>query len=234
MAKGVLVSGCTGKMGKNIINLLTSDAELSYEYGFSTTSNPPKEINDLALIDASKVDVVVDFSLPQAFRAVLEWGVNNKKPFLSGTTGLSEAEMKLLKQASKTIPVLLSANTSLGINLVHQLIPHLSPIKHFDIQMVEAHHKQKLDAPSGTAIYLQDQLKECLTPDIPEPLAIRGGGIFGEHEIHFMSDEEVITIKHTALNRNVFAKGAIYLAKWLLNKPAGFYTMSDVFKPEKL
>lgn len=231
MAINVVISGCTGRMGSNIKALMAADTEAwNYVAGWSNKPGQQNEFDNVEAIKPDDVDVVIDFSLPEAFESSLKWAMKNKVAFLSGTTGLGDKAKAMLDEASTVIPVLLAANTSLGINVVNELIPSLKALKDFDVQIVEAHHNKKIDAPSGTAILLQDSLTSSWKPDAPEPLSVRGGGIFGEHEIRIMSDEEVIEIKHTALTRSVFAKGALYAAKFLSAKPAGRYSMSDVIK----
>lgn len=231
MSTKVFISGCTGRMGQNIIKLISEDSDTwSYAGGLTNKPAADNETADLSTVDASQVDIVIDFSLPEAHTKALNWAIENKKPMVSGTTGLTEEHFKKINQASEVIPILWAANTSLGVNVVNELLPSLSALKDFDVQIVEAHHNKKLDAPSGTAILLQNSITNSWKPDAPEPLSVRGGGIYGEHEVRIMSDEEVIEIKHTALTRAVFAKGALYAAKFLLSKSPGLYTMSDVIK----
>ncbi len=231
MAINVFLSGCSGRMGEQIKALIkATPEEWTYSFGLS---REPKEKNEATKIldsEAKESNIVIDFSSPEGFETSLNWAVSNNKPFLSGTTGLSKKQEGLLQEAAEKIPVLLSANTSLGVNFVNKLLKSSGALKEFDFQIVETHHNKKLDAPSGTAKLLQKTLNEVLKKDIPEPLSIRGGGVFGEHEVLIMSDEEVITIKHTALNRTVFAKGALFAAKWLSAQSKGYYSMSDVFR----
>ena len=223
-----LMSGCTGKMGKSIIGFSEASPDLEYAFGWSRSAEGSKEVRSLKDVDPKKVDIVIDFSLPVAFSEILQWSIEHKKPFMSGTTGLSPDQTKAFKGASKEIATLLAANTSLGVNFVNGLLKSLSQLEGFDFQIVEAHHNKKVDAPSGTAVLLQDSLKLAVGEGVPEPLSVRGGGIFGIHEVLAMSDEEVISIKHTALTRSVFAKGALKAASWLVKQPPGAYSMNDV------
>lgn len=223
-----LMSGVTGRMGKNILNLSIESQLGDCSYGFTRRPLEPFHVADLSQVVAEKVDVVIDFSLPEGFEASLKWAQNNKKAFFSGTTGLAEHHKSLLLEASSTIPVLWTANTSMGINFLNEIIKQLGSLSNFDFQIVEAHHNKKIDAPSGTALFLQQTLKESVGLTVPEPLAIRGGGIYGEHQVLAMGEREVIKIEHTALTRSVFAEGALKGAQWLVGRPAGLYTMKDV------
>lgn len=185
---------------------------------------------ELEAFQKKDVDVVIDFSSPAIFGDILEWCVKNNKPLVSGTTGLSLADFARLKSASKKIPVLWAPNMSLGIAMFAELIKRVAQLEDFDFQIEEFHHRHKKDKPSGTAILLQDVLKASVTKEVPEALAIRGGGIFGIHRLYCMSPDETITIEHVALNRSVFAKGAVSAARWLVGKKAGSYELKDTLK----
>ncbi|WP_374029484.1 4-hydroxy-tetrahydrodipicolinate reductase [Bdellovibrio bacteriovorus] len=124
--------------------------------------------------------------------------------------------------------MLWSSNMSLGVAVLNEALKSLSAISHFDFQIEELHHNKKKDKPSGTAITLQENLEKAVGRELPEALAIRGGGIFGVHKIYAMSDEEVLTFEHTALNRTVFAKGAVQAAEWLVKQKPGLYQIRDV------
>jgi 4-hydroxy-tetrahydrodipicolinate reductase len=179
---------------------------------------------------------------------MLEYARKNKLALVLCTTGLSEKDIELVCQAANDIPVLRSANMSLGINTVMKLLQTAARIlaaSGFDIEIVEKHHNQKLDAPSGTALALADTMNEVLdgkytyvfdrSKDLkkrdPKEIgisAVRGGSIVGEHEVIFAGTDEVIEIKHTAYSRAIFANGAIHAAKFLAGKAPGMYQMSDV------
>ncbi len=162
-------------------------------------------------------------------RKALKWCVKNKIPFVSGTTGITAVDKKLLKSAAKKIPVLWSPNMSVGINLFLKVISALgSNLSKFDLQIEEAHHAKKKDSPSGTAKILQESAEHVAKRKLPPVLATRGGGIIGVHKLQLMDEEEILTIEHTALQRSVFAKGAISAAIWLSKRKAGFYNMQDV------
>ena len=192
--------------------------------------------------------MIVDFSVAQAVDGVLAYALKRKMPLVLCTTGLSDKQLEDVKAASSQIPVLRSANMSLGINLLMQLLKEatkvLSPAG-YDIEIVEKHHNQKLDAPSGTAIALADSINEAADGQYEYVYdrsqvrkkrdkkelgisAVRGGTIVGEHEVLFAGIDEVIEFKHTAYSRTVFGKGAVEAAKFLAGKEAGKYDMSDV------
>ncbi|MFI3201805.1 MAG: 4-hydroxy-tetrahydrodipicolinate reductase [Eubacteriales bacterium] len=248
----VIMHGCNGKMGRVISELIESDAEIEIVAGVdvytqSEQSYPVFEKMELCDRDA---DVIIDFASASAIDDLLEYSIAKQVPCVLCTTGLSEAQLKEVEKASKKVAILKSANMSLGINLLMKLLKSATSILQpagYDIEVVEKHHNQKLDAPSGTAIALADAMKE----EIEEPFeytydrsqvreprkkneigmsAIRGGTIVGEHDIIFAGIDEVITFSHTAYSRAVFGKGAIQAGKYLKGKPAGYYTMSDVIE----
>ena len=213
----ILIQGRSGKMGGEIEKLLSHHKHA--------------QVCDLELNQATKkdVDVVIDFSSPAGMRASLKWCVKMKVPFVSGTTGIYSADLKSLKAAGKKTPVLWSPNMSVGINLFLKLIQSLGKIvSHYDLQIEEAHHSRKKDSPSGTAKILQAEVERVGKIKLPSVLSTRGGGIIGIHKLHLMDEEEILTIEHTALQRSVFAKGAIAAAIWLSKKQPGFYNMQDV------
>lgn len=187
-----------------------------------------KGIQDL---DPQSVDVIVDFSLPQGFLNLATWCGEHRVKFVSGTTGFSEEGVKALNKACQTVPCLWSPNMSLGVNLMMKIIPLLKSLSHYDLQIVEAHHRHKKDKPSGTALLLQDYLKSYVKSDIPDVLSLRGGGIYSDHELWCMGEEEVIKISHVTLNARIFARGALMASKWLVQQTTpGKYTFRDVIK----
>jgi 4-hydroxy-tetrahydrodipicolinate reductase len=212
--------GSSGKMGKEILTSAENAKDICVR-GFGSKDKLSFE---------QKVDVVIDFSSAKLFSKVVDACVKNKLPLISGTTGLSSEDFKKLKDASKTIPVLWAANTSLGIQVVRNLLSLLSPVAGWDFHIIESHHIHKKDAPSGTALVLKKDLETAIGKKVPDCSAIRGGGIFGEHTIQIMGPSETISIQHTALSRKVFADGALQAARFLAKKPKGLYTMEDVLK----
>lgn len=246
----VLMHGCNGRMGQMIVGLLKDDDEAEVVAGvdaFDGVSNPFPVFSRIGDCDV-KADVAIDFSNAGAVDGVLDYCVATKTPVVLCTTGLSEEQLAKVEEAAKETAVLKSANMSLGINLLLKLLKEAAPILSeagFDIEIVEKHHNQKLDAPSGTAVALADAINEAENGaytyvydrsqvrqkrDAKELgiSAVRGGTIVGDHDVIFAGTDEVITFEHRAYSRAVFGKGAIQAAKFLAGKPAGRYDMSDV------
>ena len=191
--------------------------------------------------------VVIDFSLPDACETLLEAAIQIPKPLVIGTTGLSNHQLNLLKNASEVMPVLYATNMSLGVALLNKLVYQASAaLKGFDIEIVEMHHKHKKDAPSGTALTLSESAAAGRGLDIDKVrisgrdgnigertedeiavMALRGGDIVGRHTVGFYNDGEFIELNHTATSRSTFSKGAIRAAQWLTAKEAGLYNISD-------
>lgn len=220
------VVGSSGRMGKEILQVLQNDSscEIFYPYHREDKWDDKK---------AAKVDVWIDFSSPEALKDVLKRALVHKTPVVCGTTGFSKKEKDLLVQYGKKIPVLWSSNMSLGVAVLNEALKSLAAISHFDFQIEEIHHNKKKDKPSGTAITLQENLENAVKKKLPEPLAIRGGGVFGVHKVYSMSDEEVLVFEHSALNRTVFARGAVQASKWLVKQKPGLYQIRDVLFGKK-
>ena len=246
----IIMRGCNGRMGQMIAGLLKDDQDAKIVAGIDLVdniSNPFPVYKDLADCDV-EADVVIDFSNAAFVDPLLDLCVERKLPVVLCTTGLSEAQTEHMKEASKQVAVLKSANMSLGINLLMKVLKDVTPVlaeAGFDIEIVEKHHNQKLDAPSGTAIALADSINEASDDAYTYVYdrsqdrkkrdkkelgisAVRGGTIVGDHEVIFAGTDEVITFQHTAYSRAVFGKGAIQAAKFLAGKPAGLYDMSHV------
>ncbi len=247
-----IMHGCNGRMGRVITGLIKEDEAIEIVAGVDTFTGIANEypvFENIGECDV-KADVVIDFSNAGAADALLDYCVAKKLPVVLCSTGLSEEQLKKVEDSAKETAVLKSANMSMGINLLLKLLKDaakvLSPAG-YDIEIIEKHHNQKLDAPSGTAIaladsineamdgayeYVYDRSKERKKRDAKEMgiLAVRGGTIVGEHEVLFAGMDEVIEFKHTAFSRGVFGKGAVEAAKYLSGKPAGRYDMSDVIQ----
>lgn len=194
--------------------------------------------NDFSNFD-EKIDVIIDFSHPSLTKKICEFAVNKKLPLLVATTGQSENEINQFTQASKHIPILISHNTSYGVYVMKELVGLASKLlDDYDVEIIEAHHNRKIDAPSGTLNLLLDKINENrkLTPVYDRHKkhekrsnaeigvhSIRAGNIFGEHTVIFAKDDEIIKIEHSALSRKIFAKGAIKIAEKLINMPNGLY-----------
>jgi len=227
--------GASGRMGQEITEILKTKTDMELhlavcrsaslaEFAYTRpTPNCP---------EAKEVDIWIDFSSPELLKKLLSVAMKNKAPVVSGTTGLTAADHAALKRAAKSIPVLWASNMSLGVAVLAEALEVFSRIRSFDFQIEEFHHNRKKDRPSGTAKSLQEKLEKAVGRKLPEPLSIRGGGIFGIHKIHAMAEEEHIVFEHMALNRAVFARGAVEAAQWLCSKKKGFYSMRDVLYNE--
>lgn len=215
------IVGASGKMGQEIIALANEDKH------FHVTA----EVSDSKWKIKNNVDVVIEFSSPQGLSETISWCRQNKKALVSGTTGLTEVQKKELKAAAKTIPVLYSANMSLGIAVMSAMLEQLKAIEDWDFQIEEAHHSQKKDKPSGTALLLEHKLSATLGRKLPPTHSLRGGGIPGIHQVWAMGPEEILVLQHTAFNRKVFARGALRAARWLFDKGTpGLYDLTDLYK----
>ena len=246
----IIMLGCNGRMGQMITDMVKQDDECTIVAGIDIVDNRDNGYpvyTKLADCDV-EADVIIDFTSATDFESRMDYAVDKQIPIIECSTGLSEEQMDYLKKASEKVAVLKSANMSLGINLLMKLLKEAA-VKlagdGFDVEIVEKHHNQKLDAPSGTALALADSINEAMD-DRYEYIydrsqvrqkrdkkelgisAVRGGTIVGEHEVIFAGTDEVITFKHTAYSRAVFAKGSITAAKYLKGKAAGLYDMSDV------
>ena len=237
-------------MGQMLTGLLKEDPEAEVVAGVDGYTGIANNYPVFTTIDECDVqaDVVIDFSNAKSADGLLDYCVRTKTPVVLCTTGLSEEQLVKVEEAAKETAVLTSANMSLGINLLMKLLKEATPIlaaAGFDIEIVEKHHNQKLDAPSGTALaladsineasdgayhYVYDRSQERKKRDSREIgiSAVRGGTIVGDHDVIFAGTDEVITFEHRAYSRAVFGKGAIQAAKFLAGKPAGRYDMSDV------
>ena len=246
----VIMHGCNGKMGRVITNLVEEDDNIQIVAGIDAYTGVANEYPVFASIKECdvKADAIIDFSVTAAIDYLLDYAVSTKTPVVVCTTGLSANQLEKINEASKSVAVLRSANMSLGINTLMKILKIATDVladRGFDIEIVEKHHNQKVDAPSGTALALADCINQELNNEYDYTYdrstvrekrkkkeigisAVRGGTIVGEHEVIYAGTDEVIEIKHTAYSKAIFAKGAIDAAKFLANKEAGMYDMSDV------
>ena len=245
----VILHGCNGRMGQMLSGLIAEDEEMKVVAGLEPSGEAKNDYPVYKSFDELKetADVIIDFSTASAIDSLLDYCEKTHTPLVLCSTGLSEAQLDRVENLANESAVLVSANMSLGINVLLKLLKSVTGTLYgngFDIEIVEKHHNQKLDAPSGTALALADVMKEELD-DISYNLdrtkvrkkrerneigisAVRGGTIVGEHEVIFAGTDEVIEIKHTAYSRAIFAKGAMSAAKFLKGKNTGKYSMSDV------
>lgn len=246
----IIMCGCNGKMGRVISQLVKEDETAVIAAGVDISGEQLLDYPVFTSILECDVeaDVVIDFSAPAALQDILSVGMEKKLPLVLCTTGYNEEQINEIKEASQKVAILRSANMSLGINLLLQLVQSAAKVlaaADFDIELVEKHHNQKVDAPSGTALALADAINEALHNEYSYKYdrsterakrdkkeigisAVRGGSIVGEHEVIFAGTDEVIEIKHTAYSKAIFGKGAVAAAKFLSEKPAGMYSMQDV------
>lgn len=246
----VIMHGCNGHMGQVISGLIKDDPEIEIVAGIDLVDNRDNGypvFTDIWICDV-QADAVIDFCSAKAVDNLLDFCVERQIPVVLCTTGLSEEQLKKVEEASKKVAVLKSANMSLGINLLLKLVKEAAEklaAAGFDMEIVEKHHKLKVDAPSGTALALADSINEGLDNayhyvydrsqvrqkrDEKEIgiSAVRGGTIVGEHEVIFAGADEVVTFQHTAYSKAIFGKGAIQAAKFIKGKGPGWYQMSDV------
>ncbi len=246
----ISMHGCNGRMGHVICDLVKEDNDIEVvagvdAFGESSYSFPVFKSLSECNVDA---DVIVDFSNASAVEGLLDFCVAKNIPVVLCSTGLSPEQLEKVKEASAKVAILKSANMSVGVNALLKVLKEVSPMfaaAGFDIEIVEKHHNQKLDAPSGTAIALADSINESLDNEYDyvydrstrrekRPVkeigisAVRGGTIVGDHDVIFAGHDEVVTLSHRAYSRAIFGKGAITAAKYLAGKGPGLYDMSDV------
>ena len=248
----ILMHGCNGKRGRMITELVKNDDGAVIAAGVDTYTGIANDYPVYESIDQcdTDVDVVIDFSNAGAVDALLDYCAEKKIPVVLCTTGLSEEQLEKVRETSEKTAVLKSANMSMGINLLLKLLKDAAKVlgnAGYDIELVERHHNQKLDAPSGTALALADSINEALNGEYHYVYdrsqvrqkrdakeigisAVRGGTIVGDHEVIFAGTDEVIEFRHSAYSRNVFAKGAVEAAKFLAGKETGMYDMGDVIQ----
>ncbi|MDY3215088.1 MAG: 4-hydroxy-tetrahydrodipicolinate reductase [Ruminococcus sp.] len=246
---GIAICGANGKMGKTIYNCISAREDCKVIAGIDINT---EQYADFPIIDSpsklpEKPDVIIDYSNPASLDGLLEYCLSTGTPIVLATTGYSDEQINKIKSAAEQIPVFFTFNMSLGINLLVQLAKKAASVlgDQFDIEIVEKHHNQKIDAPSGTAIMLANAINETLDNKYHYVYdrhsqrkkrdkneigmhAIRGGTIVGEHDVIFAGHDEVITLSHSAASKSVFAEGSINAAVYLSDKSAGLYDMSSL------
>lgn len=247
----VIIYGIDGTMGKVLRKVVEESEEFELVAGIAPKAEGQRgdkiytSLNDILL----NADLLIDFSHPANLDEILSYSKDHKLPTLIATTGYSDVELKKIEEAGEEFPILWSTNLSLGVNLVELM---LSTFGHLladgrDVELIEKHHNQKIDVPSGTALTLAKAVQESL--DERRPLkygrsengkrqdeiaihAIRGGTIVGEHQVHFAGDNEVIEIRHTAQSKAIFAQGALRTGEMLRRQEKGFFTMQSLLKTQ--
>lgn len=246
----IIMHGCNGHMGQVISGIVEKDPDAEIVAGIDIADQGKNSYPVFTDIDACQVeaDAIIDFSSAKATDKLLEYSAAHQIPVVLCSTGLSQEQLAKVEETSRKVAVLKSANMSLGINTLLKLVQDAAKVlaaAGFDMEIVEKHHRLKLDAPSGTALALADSINEAMDNQYHYVYdrsqkrekrddkeigisAVRGGTIVGEHEIIFAGQDEVIEFKHTAYSKAIFGKGAVEAAKFLAGKPAGRYDMSDV------
>ena len=254
----IIMCGCNGAMGKTITGIVADDAEAEIVAGIDVNDNGENDYPVFASVRDCDVeaDAIIDFSTPKILTDLLTYSEEKKVPVVLCTTGYSEEQLAEIEAAAEKTAILKSANMSLGINTLlrlHFIDKNADPVKAakvlategFDVEIVEKHHNQKLDAPSGTALALADSVNEAMGNQYEYIYdrsqrrqkrekkelgisAVRGGTIVGDHDVIFAGKDEVVTFSHTAYSKAVFGKGAVSAAKFLKGKASGRYEMADV------
>lgn len=244
----VLISGCNGRMGHEILKQIDASQNFEAYIGFDRTSESNNRfpvytnINDIKEIP----DIIIDFSNPEATFKILEYANKNNIPTVIATTGFTDSEIERIKEYSKNIPIFKAANMSFETNLMAKMVSQMAALlPEADIEIVETHHNNKIDAPSGTALFLADSINNSLNNTMSYEYdrhskrekrnkkeigihSIRGGNVVGKHSVMFFSNDECFEITHSVTSRAVFAKGAIKAAEFLVGKPNGMYNMDDL------
>ncbi len=245
----VLLTGCGGKMGKVVAEVCNQFEDMAVCAGVDPTlpkCSFPVYANCSEVVE--KVDVIIDFSFHAAIADILSFAVKNKIPAVIATTGFSSEELALIEESKKEIPIFRSANMSLGVNILCQLAKKAAKfLPDFDIEIIEKHHNQKVDSPSGTALMIADEITSVLPNQMNYVFgregicgkrtkseigihAVRGGTIVGEHEVLFAGAHETVTISHSAGSREILANGAVCAARFLVEQKPGGYSMKDIFE----
>ncbi len=247
--KRIILSGCHGRMGHVVAETVASRSDCVIVAGFDIDSEmkePFPVLSDPKQFDGN-ADVLIDFSNPAFLSRLLDFAQSRHVPAVIATTGMSPAQVEQIRTASRNVPIFFSFNMSLGVNLLAGLAKKAAAVlgDSFDIEIVEMHHNQKIDAPSGTALLLADRISSAL-PEKPEYVydrhdrhekrpkneigihSVRGGTIVGEHEVIFAGKDEVLSLRHSAMSKQIFATGAVNAALFLSTQAPGLYDMDDL------
>lgn len=247
----IILSGCCGKMGRVIAACVKEREDCAITAGIDLAENNGGDfpvVSDFPRLNA-EADVIIDFSNPALLSSLLDYAVSHKNPAVICTTGFSKEQVAAIKEASKEIPVFYSGNMSLGVNLLIELSKKAASVlgQDFDIEIIEKHHHHKVDAPSGTALMIADQISSVLEEE-PRYVydrhsyrkarskseigihSVRGGTIVGEHDVIFAGRDEVLTISHSAQSKEIFAVGSVNAAVFLAGQEPGLYNMADLLR----
>jgi 4-hydroxy-tetrahydrodipicolinate reductase len=234
------ISGCAGKMGSRILNLAFADRSFDVVVALESKSHSiiASKVGNIKISDDAEqvklADCLVEFTSPQATLEHLNICSKYKKAMVIGTTGLNDGQKQQIEAASKNIAIVFSPNMSIGVNLLFKLVKetacNLSSA--YSVKIIEAHHVQKKDAPSGTAKNLAQIIKETTGREVSDIKSIREGEIIGDHEVIFESPWDTIKLSHSAKTRDIFAQGALEAAKFIVTKKSGLYNMQDVLRKE--
>ena len=243
----ILINGINGRMGQEVLKQVNESNEFEICCGvdkFDTNLDFPTYTN-ISLIKEIP-DIIIDFSIPEASMNILEFAKNNNVPIVIATTGFSEQELSIIENTSKSIPVFRSGNMSYEINIMADIVSKLATqLNDSDIEIVETHHRNKIDSPSGTALILADSINDALNNEMDYQYnrhstrqkrpnneigihSIRGGTEVGKHTVMFLGENETFELTHTVTSRSIFAKGALKAAKFLVKQNAGLYNMKDL------
>lgn len=244
------ISGCNGAMGRVLTETANQLDDITIVFGIDRNPelyNTEYPVYESGLKADKDCDIIIDFSHPSNLEDILKFCIQHKAGLVLATTGISINQETRIKEVSNHIPIFKSSNTSLGVNLIIDLVKKAAGIlsEDFDIEIIEKHHNKKIDAPSGTAYMIANAINEELNNSLVYNLgrsgssskreknelgihALRGGTIPGEHTVIFAGMDEIIEIKHSALSKKIFAEGAIKAAKYIKNKEPGLYSMKDL------
>jgi len=231
------IAGVSGKMGRRIFELASHDKDFEISLALERKGIPEigRELGRIKISSSPDglflVDAFIDFTTPEGSETNLDYVARYKKALVLGTTGFNDTQLKKIEEVSKVVPIVFSPNMSVGVNVLFSILPEIAKRlgPDYSIEIVEAHHRAKKDAPSGTAKKFMQVLTEATKREIPAH-SIRLGDIIGDHTIIFCGNSERIEIKHQAHSRDLFALGALKAAKWVANKQPGLYSMQDVLK----
>ena len=243
----VLINGINGRMGQEVLNAAIKSPDFNVCCGVDVNEMPSSfPIYTNTNLIKEKVDVIIDFSVPEATMNILEYAVENRIPTVIATTGFSEEQLDLIKKYSTIIPIFRSGNMSYEINVMSDIVAKLAKqFKDSDIEIIETHHRNKIDSPSGTALILADSINEALDDKMEYEYnrhskrekrpkneigihSIRGGTEVGKHTVMFLGENESFEITHTVTSRSIFAEGSLKAAKFLVEQKEGLYSMKDL------